>query len=174
MVVLEQGWVIVKEELDGVVEGYRHYQKRISPSLDFETPAIHLKWYDIAFTTAPISPELSAEARGFLLAEIDSRRFAAGDELGFVILHDCGDVVFLLVSTWRNSNELWETVYLKQADNGGGFEPLHHADQHKPVFCVWEMGAVAHEAQAWSRYLASERDHDARETYFFDMYAGVI
>jgi len=174
MVVLERGRVQLKEEFDGVVKGYRHYQKRISPSLDFETPAIRLKWYDIAFTTAPISPELSAEARGFLLSEISSGRFAAGNEIGFVILHDCGDVVFLLVSTWRNSNELWETVYLKQPDNGGGFEPLHHSDQHKPVFCVWEMGAVAHEAQAWSRYLASERDHEARETYFFDMYAGVI
>jgi hypothetical protein len=174
MVVIEQSRSQTAIEFDGVVEGYRHYQKRITPSLDFQTPAVHLKWYDIAFTVAPIAPELNSEARSFLLSETESGRFTANQELGFVLLHDCGDVVFLLVSTWRNSNELWETVYLKQADNGIGFEPLHHSDQHKPSFCVWEMGAVAHEAQAWSRYLASNRDHDARETYFFDMYAGVI
>src|SRR5688572_15052437 len=174
MVVLEQGRTRTAMEFDGVAEGYRHYQKRISPSLDFETTGIRLKWYDISFTTAPISPELSAEARGFLLAEIQSGEFTPGNELGFAVLHDCGDVVFLLVCTWRNSNELWETVYVKLPDNGGGFEPLRHSDQHKPAFCVWEMGAVAYEAQAWSRYLASARDDNARETYFFDMYAGVI
>lgn len=170
MVVIEQA----KVGFDGVAVGYRHYQKRISPSLDFETAGLRLKWYDIGFTISPVSPELSAEARRFLTSEIESGRFAAERELGFVLLHDCGDVVFLLVSTWRNSNELWETVYVKQPDNGGGFEPLQNTASHKPTFCVWEMGAVAHEAQAWSRYLASDRGDDARETYFFDMYAGTI
>ena len=176
MVVIEQNrsQTATAIEFDGVVDGYRHYQKRITPSLEFQTRAVRLKWYDVAFTVAPIAPELNSEARSFLLSETESGRFRASQELGFVILHDCGDVVFLLVSTWRNSNELWETIYLKQTDNGTGFEPLHHSDQHKPAFCVWEMGAVAHEAQAWSRYLASSRDREARETYFFDMYSGVI
>ena len=174
MVAVEQGRTQAQAGFDGVAAGYRHYQKRISPSLDFETPGLRLKWYDIGFTVSPVTPELSAEARRFLATEIQSGRFAAERELGFVLLHDCGDVVFLLVSTWRNSNELWETVYLKQPDNGGGFESLRRTDTHRPVFCVWEMGAAAHEAQAWSRFLASDRDDQARETYFFDMYAGVI
>ena len=91
-----------------------------------------------------------------------------------MILHDCGDVVFLIVSTWRNSNELWETPYVKLRDNGGGFEPVEVAGIHRPAFCVWEMGAVAHESKAWSRYLSSNRGQTARETYFFDMYSGLI
>ena len=175
MVVLQEPNVETRiAELDGVGSGYRHYQKRITPSLDFETPANRLKWYDIGFTSMPISPELSAEARDFLLAEVRSGRFAQESEIGFVLLHDCGDVIFLIVSTWRNSNELWETVYIKQRDNGGGFEPINITGLHRPCYCVWEMGAVAHESQAWTRYLLSARDAAARETYYFDMYSGLI
>jgi len=164
----------VNEGSDGVREGYRHYQKRISPSLDFEANGHRLKWYDIAFTMRPIGPELDAEARALVEAEMGSGRLAIDGEIGFVILHDCGDVVFLIVSTWRNSNELWETPYVKLRDNGGGFEPVEVAGIHRPAFCVWEMGAVAHESKAWSRYLSSNRGQTARETYFFDMYSGLI
>ena len=174
MVVLERERIQASEAVfDGVAEGYRHYQKRISPSLDFSAPGVRLKWYDIAFASMPIEPTVHEEARGFLRSEFESGRFASDGEPGFVILHDCGDVVFLIVSTWRNSNELWETVYVKQADNGGEFGPIKFGS-HKPAYCVWEMGAVAHEAQAWSRYLLSARDLGAQETYFFDMFAGMI
>ena len=175
MVVLEQAeTTMLRPVTDGVAEGYQHYQKRITPSLEFATAEVWLKWYDIAFASMPVAPELNAEAREFLLAEVESGRFAQRGELGFALLHDCGDVVFLLVSTWRNSNELWETIYVKQPDNGNGFGPLEVAGLHKPDFCVWEMGAVAHESQAWIRYLGSARDARARETYFFDMYSGMI
>ena len=38
-------------------------------------------------------------------------------ELGFVVLHRCGEsFYFLLVCTWRNENELWETVWAKDGD----------------------------------------------------------
>ena len=175
MVVLQEPEVsTLLADRDGVSSGYRHYQKRITPSLEFEAPAIRLKWYDIGFASMPISPELSAEARAFLLAEIRSGRFAQESEIGFVLLHDCGDVTFLIVSTWRNSNELWETAYVKQRDNGGGFEPVEVAGLHRPCFCVWEKGADAHESQAWTRYHLSTRDDAARETYYFDMFSGLI
>ena len=38
----------------------------------------------------------------------------------------------------------------------GSFESTH-----RPTFCVWELGAVWHEQQAWSRYLRSSRDESA-------------
>jgi hypothetical protein len=175
LVVLERERVQALEPVfDGVADGYRHYQKRISPSLDFVAPGLRLKWYEIAFASMPVSPELRTEARGFLLDEIEAGRFTTGDEIGFAILHDCGDVALLMVSTWRNSNELWETIYVKHKDNGGGFLPEHPGGLHRPAYCVWEMGAVAHEAQAWSRYLMSTRDDSALERYFFDMYSGMI
>ena len=50
-------------------------------------------------------------------------------ELGFVILHRCGDdFYFLLISTWRNENELWETVWAK-------------AGEHEPAFVPWPLAA---------------------------------
>ena len=55
-------------------DGYRHYQKRISPSLDFEADTVRLKWYDIHFTMRPIVPEIDVEAREFLAFEIGSGR----------------------------------------------------------------------------------------------------
>jgi len=37
--------------------------------------------------------------------------------LGFVILHRCEeDFYFLIVCTWRNSNELWQTVLYKDGE----------------------------------------------------------
>ena len=74
-----------------------------------------------------------------------------------MILHDCGDAVFLIVSTWRNSNELWETPYVKLRDNGGGFEPVEVTGIHRPALLRLGDGRVAHESKAWSRYLSSNR-----------------
>ena len=91
------------------------------------------------------------------------------DDLGFVILHRCGpDFYFLITCTWRNDNELWETVWAKTGDADAAFSPWPAAGTHRPAFCVWELGAVCHERLAWSRYLGSERDADARQAYLED------
>ena len=87
-----------------------------------------------------------------------------GSSLGFVVLHRCGEsFYFLLVSTWQNDNELWETVWAKDGEDDPEFHPWPLEGTHRPTFCVWELGAVAHERLAWSAYLLSERD-DARGT----------
>ena len=80
---------------------------------------------------------------------------------------------FLPVSTWRNDNELWETVWAKDGD-AAGFHPWPLEGTHRPTFCVWELGAVWHEQQAWSRFLRSERDAEAQEAYLHDVYAGEV
>src|SRR6476469_11101931 len=94
-------------------------------------------------------------------------------ELGFVILHRCGDdFYFLLISTWRNENELWETVWAKAGADRPAFEPWPVDTAHHPTFCVWELRAVCHEQGAWSRYLRSSRDAIARKEYLRDTYTG--
>jgi hypothetical protein len=98
-----------------------------------------------------------------------------GGELGFTILHRCGeDFYFLLVSTWQNANELWETVWAKDGADDPDFHPWPIDGSHRPTFCVWELGAVAHERQAWIRFLRSGRDHEARLTYLRDTYRGAV
>ena len=92
-----------------------------------------------------------------------------------MILHRCGEsFYFLLVSTWRNENELWETVWAKNGDGERRFRPWPIEGTHRPTFCVWELGAVWHEQQAWSRYLRSPRDEAEREAYVHDTFAGDV
>ena len=99
-----------------------------------------------------------------------------GDGLGFAILHRCGSegFHFLLVQTWRNDNELWQTVWAKHDDADPGFRPWVVEDGHRPTFCVWELGVVAHERLAWAAYLATERDAAARRTYLGDVFEGPV
>ena len=123
-----------------------------------------LKWYDIAEGDRPIPRDVAALARKGLAA-IGERDALAG-ELGFVILHRCGEsFYFLLVSTWRNENELWETVWAKPGrGRAARSRPWPLDAGHHPTFCVWELRAVCHEQGAWSRYLRSSRDAGATWT----------
>jgi hypothetical protein len=96
------------------------------------------------------------------------------EELGFVILHRCGEsFYFLLVCTWRNDNELWETVWAKPGDGDVSFKPWPRDGSHVPTFCVWELAAVGHERLAWSEYLLSARDDGARRVYVRSSYEGI-
>jgi hypothetical protein len=151
-----------------VVDAYRHVAKLVTADEDMILPGAHLKWYDLRRADLELSDGERRQARDFLTS--DSPPFE--DELGFVILHKCTpDFSFLLAQTWRNENELWETVYAK---NGGAFHRHTWPGDHRGTFCVWEMGVVWHETQAWTRYLSSARDQQARKVYVEDRFAGVV
>ena len=160
--------------MSAVQAGYRHLTKAITPAPGIELGESSLKWYDIAPADEPVPGPIRALARGSLRGAVDSGPIALDDDLGFVILHRCGEsFYFLLVSTWRNDNELWETVWAKDGD-ASGFHPWPLEGSHRPTFCVWELGAVWHEQQAWSRFLCSERDAEARDAYLRDSFAGEV
>jgi len=150
---------------------YVHAPKAVRPGTILVLGGAVLKWYEIApeEATVPLRVrDLAYEAvcRGAASGELELE-----DDLGFVILHRCGaGFYFLLVSTWRNDNELWETVWAKNGD--GPFEPWPLGSGHHPTFCVWELAAVCHERRAWTRYLRSGRDATARQAYLLDSYAG--
>jgi hypothetical protein len=94
--------------------------------------------------------------------------------LGFVELHLCGSVAFLLVFTWNNDNEMWLTVYIKDLVNDGAFQLFDVRDgYHRTICCVWELAPVWHERQAWARYLRSARDEEAKRAYLADRFTGL-
>jgi hypothetical protein len=160
--------------MSNVHAGYRHLTKAIAPAAPIELGDSVLKWYDIAPAAEPVPGPIRALARGTLRGAYDSEAIELDDDVGFVILHRCGEsFYFLLVSTWRNDNELWETVWAKEGD-AAGFQPWPLAGTHRPTFCVWELGAVCHEQRAWSRFLRSERDAEARDAYLRDSCAGDV
>ncbi|HST24971.1 MAG TPA: hypothetical protein VLJ76_03185 [Gaiellaceae bacterium] len=155
--------------------GYVHIPKLARPGSILALGEATLKWYEIAPEDSPVPlgvRELAYEAlcRGARSGELE----LSGD-LGFVILHRCGQsFYFLIVSSWRNDNELWETVWAKTGPEDPGFEPWPTEGPHRPTYCVWELGAVCHERRAWSRYLRSVRDSSARQEYLLDAFAGEV
>jgi len=158
-----------------VVDGdYHHVTKVIVPRPALIRPDAYLKWYDLHRPDQRVRSDVDAEARAFLSAEADAGRLPIAGDLGFVIDHLSGDSVhLLLVFTWRGNNEMWESVYYKDIRDGGPFR-LAPQTTHRATIYVWEFGAVAHEHLAWTRYLRSNRDEQAKRAYVESQYAGEI
>ena len=163
-------------ESHALAPDYRHAPKHASPGPSIVLGEATLKWYDVTPSDAPVAPEMRTLARRVLEDCVEEGSLEIGEGLGFVILHRCGSegFHFLLVGTWRNDNELWETVLAKHADSDPGFGPWVVEDGHRPTFCVWELGVVAHERLAWARYLRSARDDGARRAYLDDLLEGEV
>src|ERR671911_2528661 len=160
--------------MSAVHAGYRHLTKEIATAAQIELGDSVLKWYDIAPADEPVPGPIRALARGTLRGATDSHAIELDEELGFVILHRCGEsFYFLLVSTWRNDNELWETVWAKTGENDFAFRAWPIDGTHRPTFCVWELGAVCHEQRAWTEYLCSERAARDRDAYLQSTFEGV-
>jgi hypothetical protein len=158
---------IVESHAD-IATSYRHSPKLVVPSAAIEPAGATLKWYSLHPEWQPVPEEVTRLARSRLLsAPIDAHG------LGFVVLHRCEqDFYFLIVCTWRNSNELWESVYYKDGAAMQRFEIFPRDAPHKPGFCVWELVVVWHEQQSWRRFLDSARDVRAAQAWLHDVYAG--
>jgi hypothetical protein len=161
-------------ETVGVVEpAYEHIEKLVRPEPRLTLYDAVLKWYDIAPEDLPVPLAVRALARRNLRDASKAGELALGDGLGFAILHRCGEsFYFLLVCTWRNENELWETVWAKNGQTDVAFRPWPIGGPHRPTFCVWELGAVCHERQAWSDFLRSSRGERDKESYLRMSFTG--
>jgi hypothetical protein len=153
---------------------YVHAEKLVRPEPSLMLGGTALKWYDIARDDKPVPLAVRALARRCLRDANKAGTLGIDDALGFVVLHRCEeDFYFLLVSTWRNENELWETVWAKCGEADVFFHPWPSGGTHRPTFCVWELAAVCHERRAWSEYLLSSRDDEAKRRYLRSSYEGV-
>ena len=83
-------------------------------------------------------------------------------------------MLLLMINTWRNTNEIWESVYAKNVSEAGGYEPIESENSHRGTFCVWELGPVWHERHAWVRFLSSKRDVEAKLEYVNDRFSGLV
>ena len=163
----------VLERIGVVRPEYRHISKRVTAAPSIALADAVLKWYEIAPDDAPVPAEIRALAQRELRQASRTLALGLGGDLGFVILHRCGEsFFFLLVATWRNDNELWETVRAKDGDADATFRPWEVDGAHRPTFCVWELAAVCHERRAWSRFLRSPRDETAKQAYLTSAYEG--
>lgn len=158
-------------DIIAVNETYRHVPKVTSPGPLLTVGSSRLKWYDVARADTPVPREVSENARRYLSHELKFDR-----DIGFTVLHRCGagnDFHFLAVCSWRNSNELWESVYYRDKTMTD-FAPMAQPNPHKGTFCVWELGPVIHEQKEWIRFLKSPRtDHDL-DAYLASMLEGNV
>jgi hypothetical protein len=158
-----------------IVQEYVHVAKLVTPEARLTLGGTALKWYDVAPADEPVPLAVRALARRNLRDCVKVGELEVSGELGFVILHRCGaSFYFLLVSTWRHDNELWETVWAKNGDAARSFKPWAIETTHRPTFCVWELGAVCHEREAFGRFLHSARGPADREIYLRESFAGVV
>jgi len=154
---------------------YRHQPKEVTPRTQLDVPGAWLKWYNLAPEAQPVPDEIEQRARRFLVAQAEAKTLGFDSELGFVILHRCGEAFyFLLVSTWRGSNELWETIFYKENEAMKDFGLYTFKGAHRGTFCVWELGAVAHEKDAWVKFLESARTGSDRQKYLASSFRGTV
>lgn len=139
------------------------------PKEIFTVGKTRLKWYDLAKDPAEISSQDIQNAKKCI--EDANENFQNIEDLGFVIMHRCGENYLLLVCTWRSENELWESVYY---DGTGKFEIWDRNKTHLPTYCVWEMGIVYHESQAWKKYLGTARDESHKQEYLATLFEGKV
>lgn len=152
----------------GVAPTYRHASKHVSHREAVARPSSVLKWYEVFHAEIPVPDDIRALARAPLE---DGRIDLTG--FGFVVVHRCEkDFYFLVAVTWRNENELWETIWYKDGDTMQEFEELPRNGTHKITLCVWELAPVWHERESWVRFLLSERDLAAAERWLSDLYCG--
>ena len=158
-----------------VAQSYVHRDKLITPGAQLMFGATRLKWHDVAARETPVEPAVAALARSHLSREAAAGALELKGDLGFVILHRCGAAFyFLIVSTWANENEVWELVFAKTDAKQTDFGPWLQSGPQRATFCVWELGAVWHEQQAWRRYLLSSRDETAKRLYLADTFEGIV
>jgi hypothetical protein len=157
---------------------YQHYEKRAVPCGTVGAAGSELKLYHLEKPGEPVPDAIAASARAFLAREGGADGGEAGADCGFVILHRCGaDFYFLLMTVWRGANEAWEAVWYRDSGMAdfARFEPAYpRAAMLRPTFCVWELGVVAHESGAWSRFLASPRAEADLARWRGDLFAGTV
>jgi hypothetical protein len=165
-----------------VPPGYAHYPKQAVPCGIAGAAGSVLKLYHLEKAGEPVPDAIAASARAFLAREGLAAAVVADGEAkedcGFVILHRCGaDFYFLLMTVWRGANEAWEAVWYRDGamTDFARFGPAYPGEAMlRPTFCVWELGVVAHESAAWSRYLASPRAAADLARWRSDLFAGQV
>lgn len=156
-----------------VSANYQHSDKQVQAGPPLSGDSIFLKWYLLHPPARPFTDEEVQQAQAFIQQEIERGQLALKHQIGFVVQHRCGSVDIFYVCSWRNDNEVWETLYTKAIAPNSVFQPVQR-DLTTGTFCVWVIPIVAHEQQAWRRFLMSTRDDAAQLTYMRDQLVGLV
>ncbi|MBA2276845.1 MAG: hypothetical protein H0W06_03695 [Chloroflexia bacterium] len=164
-------------EVGDVPDSYRHHARQLTPGpphyLAGNRGRAVLKWYLLAREDDPVPAACLDEARDRVAMEFARGTLLVPYGMGFVVLHHSTPLDYLIVGAWRAHQELWETLYVRDARDGSAFQRMRPGE-NAPTLCVWELAPVWHEREAWVRYLESPRDLAARRAWLDDVLHGQV
>jgi hypothetical protein len=108
-----------------------------------------MKLYSIVYREENRSELLAQQSRK--LPETELPPIGDGNYgLGFLIVHHGKDANFVLLDWWCNENELRHQVYYSTKEQPG---QLIRQNSSSPIACVWDLGVIYHERNAWVRHM---------------------
>jgi hypothetical protein len=152
---------------------YRHHDRLLTAREPFILPGAFLKWYELRQADDAIPEDLTRDAQSLIADEVSGGHIDVDYGVGFVVLHYSPPLTYLIVGSWRENQEFWETLYTRDLRTDAPFERVEPGT-NAPTLCVWELAPVWHERQAWTRYLYSSRDNHAKHTYLTDYLSGAV
>ncbi|MDP3990370.1 MAG: hypothetical protein Q8Q01_04145 [archaeon] len=123
-------------------------------------PSLVLKQYQI-YDSVPLDSSLVKDSKKFLKGEISAGRINPYLGLGFAILSKD----MFNVARWDTTHPivLQNQIY---SFNNGDLGNAHLLDIREiGTFCIWELGIVNHEREAWFDYLVSLRREQDKKNY---------
>ena len=148
--------------IGNIRKDYRHEPRHVSYTGLVASPNLVMKLYAM-FKKLPVSWDLIVDAKKFLVLETETERIEPLTGMGFAILSE--DT--LNVARWDKEspivlkNQVYGYINL---ENKIGFAELLNT-QEVGSFCIWELGIVNFEKNAWKEYLASERKEQDKKQY---------
>jgi hypothetical protein len=130
-----------------------------------------LKTYTIAYRRETARPELVEAAKAAAVSVLPTPAVTPTRYgVGFLGVHDGRGGTLVFVDWWEDENELHHHVFLALGDDPADLRPATPDDM---VGCVWDLGVVMHEREAWLRHVfaADAPDLDA---YLDDRLEGEI
>jgi len=140
------------------------YQPRPIRFLELWKPqGWQLKVYGIAYSKPSPSTDLVVAAKNIalrLLSNAVSQHAHYG--VGFMGIHEGRGANFVFVDWWANENELHHRVFISPGD-----DPLSLEDRTRdgPAACVWDLGILAYEREAWVDTVLSNSGGPDLEAY---------
>jgi len=156
------------EKIGNIPKSYEHKPRIAVPRGLINTRKAILKFYDMLITGCKDKHPIG-EAREFIKRKMNSVEGNLELGLGFVILSRG----MLNFSLWSESQ-----IIIPKQEIYAPFPRTKHHDTKKisideeGAYCLWEMGIVAHEKEAWKKYLASGHMIKDKENYLNNFFSG--
>ncbi|MFH1503129.1 MAG: hypothetical protein ABIE36_00530 [Candidatus Diapherotrites archaeon] len=156
------------ENIGNLREDYKHQPRTVRPQGLITTPSLVLKLYSMAKDMHPQNRTIR-DTRRLLERDITEGKINPLTGLGFAILSED----MLNVARWDAE---YPIVVKNQIY---GFEESINSAQLLDTrevgsFCVWELGIVGHEKEAWKRFLDSQRGEAEKYHYLNDVIEGSL